>query len=229
MSAYGFIYLTTNIKNGKMYIGQARYRANLSKKYLGSGKEIRQAIEKHGRSSFTREILFEAFSKEDLDWAECHFIAEADAVKSRQYYNISPGGRASLGFTGKQHTITRNDNLSKKMLTDNPPPIAKCVTIDNVIYNSISQASCATGFSRQKILRFIKSGIHPADQRHGLLGKKRNIVQNKRNTWVLMGLDGHTQIVTGLSSWCKANNVSYAIRDHQGTFYKGWKLTRISN
>ena len=89
MNYYGFVYLTTNIKNGMKYIGQTHYRKNLSKTYLGSGKEIKQAIAKHSCTAFIRETLFEAFTKVDLDWAEVHFIKEHNAVKSRKYYNIS--------------------------------------------------------------------------------------------------------------------------------------------
>ena len=116
MNPYGFVYLTTNMVNGMLYIGQTHYADKMRGDYFGSGKAITRALRKYGKSAFKREIIFEAFTKEDLDWAEKWFIAEHDAVKSRKYYNISPGGRASLGFTGKKHTEERNRKLSEKMM-----------------------------------------------------------------------------------------------------------------
>lgn len=116
MEKYGFIYITTNIVNGKRYIGQTSFKRGEKKnaRYLGSGKYLHEAIRKYGRENFTREILFVADSLDNLNWAERHFIQEFNAVKSREFYNVSPGGRASLGFTGKKHSETRNMNLSKK-------------------------------------------------------------------------------------------------------------------
>ena len=134
MKPYGFVYLTTNMLNGMMYIGQTHYRETMRDHYFGSGKAIKRAVKKNGTAAFKREVLFEAFSPEDLDWAERHFIAEHGAVASRRYYNITPGGRASLGFAGKKHTAERNAALSKKMKTVCPPAIAKPVTIDGVTF-----------------------------------------------------------------------------------------------
>jgi len=116
MKPYGLVYLTTNLKNGMMYIGQTHYREVMRDTYFGSGKAIKRAVKKNGITAFKRETLFEAFTAEDLDWAERHFIAEHDAVRSRRFYNITPGGRASLGFTGKKHTAERNAALSAKMI-----------------------------------------------------------------------------------------------------------------
>jgi group I intron endonuclease len=118
MERYGFIYITTNTINGKRYIGQTTYKRGERhyKSYLGSGKYLHEAIKKHGRENFTRETIFECFYMEDLNWAECYFIKEFDAVKSREFYNVSPGGRASLGFTGKKHTESRNRKVSQKLM-----------------------------------------------------------------------------------------------------------------
>ena len=116
MKPYGFVYITTNMVSGMLYIGQTHYSDRMRSDYFGSGKAITRAIRKYGKSAFKREIIFEAFTKDDLDWAETFFIVEHDAVKSRKFYNISPGGRASLGFTGKKHSPERNKSLSEKMM-----------------------------------------------------------------------------------------------------------------
>jgi group I intron endonuclease len=112
MTPHGFIYLTTNRVTGKRYIGQSTLRTD---NYLGSGKALKRAIKKYGIHNFSRAILFEAFSQSDLNWAEHEFIREYDAVKRRDFYNIAPGGRASLGFTGKHHTLEHRQYMSQKL------------------------------------------------------------------------------------------------------------------
>ena len=44
---YGFIYITTNLINGKRYIGQKKYdKEGTWKNYLGSGTYLKRALEK---------------------------------------------------------------------------------------------------------------------------------------------------------------------------------------
>lgn len=45
-----FIYETTNLKNGKKYIG--KHYGELNDSYLGSGTLLKKAIEKYGKESF---------------------------------------------------------------------------------------------------------------------------------------------------------------------------------
>lgn len=42
----GYIYKTTNLINGKIYIGQKRSKKFLKERYLGSGKILKKAIKK---------------------------------------------------------------------------------------------------------------------------------------------------------------------------------------
>ena len=47
---YGFIYITTNMVNGKRYIGQKKF-CDGWKTYLGSGKLLKEAIKKYGKEN----------------------------------------------------------------------------------------------------------------------------------------------------------------------------------
>jgi hypothetical protein len=226
MKPYGFVYLTTNTENGKKYIGQASYRRSLRSTYIGSGKAIKRAIKKYGAHAFVRETVFEAFTKDDLDWAERTIIADQDAVKSELFYNIAPGGRASLGFTGKTHSLQRNQALSEAML-NNHPTAAK-INIDGETYQGFQRAADTLGCTTRKIGVYLKTGVHPRDQVHKLNGYKRGVQVSARTTWILTSTNGHSENVVSLKHWCLEHNVPYAIRDHQGSLYHGWILTRPS-
>ncbi|MEN3238617.1 hypothetical protein PUR29_34825 [Methylobacterium ajmalii] len=83
-----FVYQTTNLVNGKIYVG---VHADDGRDYLGSGIRLKQSIAKHGRAAFKREVLFryetaeEAFAKE----AE---IVTAEFIARKDTYNFKLGG-----------------------------------------------------------------------------------------------------------------------------------------
>lgn len=103
---YGFIYRTTNLINGKMYIGQRTYdKFGKWKTYLGSGTLLRRAINKYGENNFKREILEICETRQDLNNAEKKWIAKYDATQNDMYYNISSGGDGGntiAGYTEEQ-------------------------------------------------------------------------------------------------------------------------------
>lgn len=88
---FGYIYLTTNLLNKKRYIGKHQSKT-LKNGYLGSGTLLRQAIKKHGRENFQKEVLHIAYSREELLLKEIATILEHDAVYDASYYNIANGG-----------------------------------------------------------------------------------------------------------------------------------------
>ena len=90
---YGFIYITTNLVNGRQYIGQRKHGKG-DRYYLGSGVALKNAIKKYGRNNFRREILEECSSREALDLAEIKWIAHYNAVQDEHFYNIAEGGNS---------------------------------------------------------------------------------------------------------------------------------------
>jgi len=66
INPYGFIYITTNMINGKRYIGQKIFSGKW-KSYLGSGVVLLKAIKKYGRQNFNRNIVDIAYSFDELD------------------------------------------------------------------------------------------------------------------------------------------------------------------
>lgn len=78
------IYKTTNKINGKFYVGQ---QVGSDEKYIGSGKLIKYAIEKYGKENFTKEILEECATRDEMNEREIYWIDKLNPP-----YNIHPGG-----------------------------------------------------------------------------------------------------------------------------------------
>ena len=83
------IYKTTNLINGKIYIGKDCLN-NIN--YLGSGLNLVKAFKKYGKENFKKEILQECYSKEELNEAEKIWIKNLNSRNPNIGYNISLGG-----------------------------------------------------------------------------------------------------------------------------------------
>lgn len=91
---FGYIYLITNTKNNKKYIGQHK-SDKLDYQYLGSNRELKIDIKTQGKQDFQIEILGIYESREELNLAEQEFIIKYDAVNSLDFYNYRNGGNVS--------------------------------------------------------------------------------------------------------------------------------------
>jgi len=87
------IYKTTNLINGKIYIGQhlVKNEINLDPWYLGSGTFLFKAIKKYGRDNFKREVLCKILNNDiyKTNKLEEYFINKFDCL--RLGYNIIKG------------------------------------------------------------------------------------------------------------------------------------------
>jgi group I intron endonuclease len=87
-----YIYKTTNIITGKIYIGKCG-RKRSSKNYLGSGKYLKRAIKKYGKENFKKEIIEDNIEDyEILNYREIFYISLYDAMNSEIGYNLTKGG-----------------------------------------------------------------------------------------------------------------------------------------
>lgn len=96
---YGYIYVTTNIVNGKKYIGKHKSE-EFDKSYIGSGVALQNAINKYGKENFTCELIESFDTREQLNDAEIKYINTYDAVRSADFYNIAPGGDGGDTYSG---------------------------------------------------------------------------------------------------------------------------------
>lgn len=112
---YFFIYRTTNLKNGKIYVGR-HITTDLEDGYIGCGvyrqKDVdgnyyfHNAVRKYGYENFQREIL-EFCEREELDKREEFWIRELNSTNIEIGYNMTKGGS---GFN-RSHTEASREKM----------------------------------------------------------------------------------------------------------------------
>jgi group I intron endonuclease len=96
---YHYIYKTTNLINGKYYIGM-HSTSNLEDGYLGSGNRIRRSIKIYGKENFKCEILEMLPDRDSLKEREKELVNE-DILKDKMCMNLQLGGGG--GFVNDEH------------------------------------------------------------------------------------------------------------------------------
>lgn len=112
---YYTIYKVTNKTNGKFYIGKHQ-TTNVDDTYYGSGKAIKEAIQKYGIDSFVKEVLFVFDNEDDMNSKEKELITE-EFVNRKDTYNLGIGGEGGAHFKGKTHSTETRNKLSESRKT----------------------------------------------------------------------------------------------------------------
>lgn len=104
----GYIYITENIINKKVYIGK-HYKSYHDITYYGSGILLQKAIIKYGIHNFTNKIILFCKTEEELNRNEIFYINEYS--KTHSLYNLAKGGTG--GYTIKYHS-NKKDIIEKQ-------------------------------------------------------------------------------------------------------------------
>ena len=108
----GFVYIITNINNGRKYVGKKnfwkpkilpktkkrkrRVRTRVEsdwRDYFGSNEELRVLVEDKGSKSFKREIIRLCKTKGEMSYFEMKEQFERDVLFNKDYYNEFIGGK----------------------------------------------------------------------------------------------------------------------------------------
>jgi type I site-specific restriction-modification system R (restriction) subunit len=100
------LYKTTNLINGKIYVGVSNGNNSL---YKGSGTALIKAIKKYGNQNFKREIL-ETFDNEYAAYSREAEVVNSEFIANPNTYNIKVGGKGGIG---QLKTDTHKKNISQ--------------------------------------------------------------------------------------------------------------------
>lgn len=118
---YGFIYETTNNLDDRKYIGSHKRSQNLEDPddswYLGSGDLFMRALLLYGRENFSRVILQECDSEEELIKAEEYYLNLYNVDENPDYYNLTRKSRTGYPVVkGSKLPDYWKDSMSKSAI-----------------------------------------------------------------------------------------------------------------
>ena len=105
-----YLYQIKNKINGKIYIGVHK-TSNIDDGYMGSGKVIAAAIQKHGIKNFEKTILENFKSSEEMFNREKEIVTE-EFLSRNDVYNLRRGGTGGFDYLNK----TRQNNSANQYL-----------------------------------------------------------------------------------------------------------------
>lgn len=126
------IYKTTNLINGKIYIGKHQTK-DLNDGYLGSGKHLKNAINKYGIENFKKEILFQFDNESDMNDKESELVTEEFCLRE-DVYNICIGGKGGFSY------IRNHDKYVNWQLKGAYAGAQTNLKKDNIFWKKLSKA-----------------------------------------------------------------------------------------
>ncbi len=242
------IYKTTNLINGKFYIGKTTQNKS---NYLGSGIIIKQAISKYGSENFKRETLQECYSIEELNEAEQYWISEMKAIELG--YNISTGGDGGDNFKnhpnmdeirrkisetskGRIWSDERKKEKSERMSGAGNFNYGKKFSSEHRRKLSESHKGLLSGEKspnygkklpleiRQKISETLKGRKLPESQ-------KNKIANKIAKEWIIYDPEGRVYNIKNLSKFCKEHNLDNSsmckVANGKSSHHKNWKCKKV--
>lgn len=133
------IYLITNLKNNKKYVGQViqhknrdylvRFHEHLDGIAYENTRRLNSAIKHYGRDAFKTELIEENIPEDQIDEKEIYYIAFFDTYYlNKKGYNMTLGGQGIHGYkftyrdrqkiseAGKKHWIELRQNPERLQL-----------------------------------------------------------------------------------------------------------------
>lgn len=98
----GYVYMSHNLVEDKYYIG-CKFSDKFDNNYFGSGRYLKEALQKYGKQNFEVKILEWCYNFEDkkvLFNRESYWVTYYNAAISDKFYNISATGNSGNALLG---------------------------------------------------------------------------------------------------------------------------------
>lgn len=171
------IYRTTNNVDGKVYIGKHQ-TLDLDDEYLGSGKLLKRALQKHGRENFSKEILHVFDNEEEMNAKEAELITE-EFCSLDTNYNLCRGGKGGWGF------VNKNGSFAGRKQSENQKKIAKGLMYDLLNHPKNKEWSSLGGKTQKSMLG--KKHTIEARQKMSFAAKNRKSNSQTGTMWITNG------------------------------------------
>lgn len=226
MKKHNIIYQTTNLLNGKTYIGR-HSTDNLDDGYLGSGTILKRAIRKSGRDSFKRIVLFDFPTPEEMIAKEIELLTE-EFISSADNYNIGIGQGGLFTHDEDAREKLRLMNIGLVMIRDEDGKCFK-IPVDDPRYLSGELKSHMHGMVTVKDETGKKFRVKVDDPRYlsGELvaankGHKHRPEKGQNHTKIMLEywkeVGGHSDEA---KEKCRAANVGrVTVRDNDGNTFR---------
>lgn len=165
-----YVYVLTNLINGKYYIGFSKHPCSRFKDHCRSKYLIGQAIRKYGRTNFSIGIINETFkTKKEAGDRETELIAQFNS-RTPTGYNITKGGEGNDSETAT--------NIMKNLSLKGKHPWQQPRSKERLEFQSL--------ISTKNNLKRVEAGTHPwSGEKGSKLMTKHNLerVENGTNPW----------------------------------------------
>ena len=184
-------YKITNSLNGKFYYGVHK-TPNRDDNYRGSGVAVCRAVKKHGWENFTKEILIEHSSEEEMYAWEKDTVTE-ELVNDPKCYNMTLGGEG--GFS---HIDSNGDNNNMRR----PEVKAKLSAIMKRV--ALERREEWLGNQKKATAAAKVTNTGRTRPEHAKLLRDRST--NGAKKWCAVSPCGRSYIISNFKQWCVEMN-----------------------
>lgn len=234
---YYIVYQTTNIVNGKLYIG-CHKTTDIKDDYIGSGTVLQQAIKKYGRENFIRQTIAIFDHPEDAFRLETEIVNE-EFVSREDTYNIKLGGHGGWDHVNGQMT---EDQMNRRI-----KGYRQTMTKD--LYEKRSGKTKQTWEQKDKEehKRRVQQGVSRRDEKTRIVNyqqtmknrdpelekiRRQKISDAGAKMWELTSPDGEVFTIKSLRKFCVERGLNLhamynSASGHEQFKNPGWKCRRL--
>lgn len=215
----GYIYKITNNINGKIYIGK-RKKSKFDESYWGSGKHIKNSINKYGKENFTREVIEWCPTEEELNNREKFWIEYFDSLNPEIGYNLVSGGLGGSSYGKDNGAFNKHwytDGNSQILCEEKDCPYGWVPGYSKERLDKLRNINLGKRFSdehKENIRKGLR--LHPSS---GMLGKHQSDKQKEAVS------KAHKDKNLSEDTKCKIRNSLHKFYAENGSPLTGRKLT----